>query len=62
MADYKPYDVVRLKDGRQATIVESFENEYIVDVGDSPENWDSFDIKGEDIEEIIWEDKGNVGE
>ena len=62
MADYKPYDVVRLKDGRQATIVESFENGYIVDVGDSLENWGSFDVKGEDIEEIIWEDKVNVGE
>ncbi len=50
----KQYDVVKLKDGRIATIVEMFETACIVDVGDSPENWETITVAKEDIEKEIW--------
>ena len=38
----KQFDTVLLKDGRMAAVMEAFENKvFIVDVGDSPEDWDT---------------------
>jgi hypothetical protein len=48
------YDTVLLKDGREAAIVETFENKvFIADVGDSPANWDTIDITIDDIERVL---------
>lgn len=50
----KQYDTVLLKDGREASIVESFENKvFIADVGDSPKDWETIDITINDIEKVI---------
>lgn len=50
----KQYDTVLLKDGREASIVEAFDNKaFIADVGDSPENWETIDITIDDIEKIL---------
>lgn len=50
----KQYDTVLLKDGREAAVVEVFENKYfIVDVGDSPKNWETIDVSIDDIEKVI---------
>lgn len=50
----KQYDTVLLKDGREAAVVEVFENKYfIVDVGDSPQNWETIDVSIDDIEKVI---------
>ena len=53
----KQYDNVKLKDGRKACIVEVFEQgvAYLVDIGDSPEAWETIDIKHEDIQAIFEE-------
>lgn len=50
----KQYDTVLLKDGREASIVEAFENKvFIADVGDSPKDWETIDITINDIEKVI---------
>ncbi len=50
----KQYDTVLLKDGRQAAIVEAFDNRvFIADVGDSPKDWDTIDITIDDIERVL---------
>ena len=51
-------DVVLLKDGREATIVEKFsEADFLADVGSSPEDWDTISVTLDDIVEIIWKYK-----
>lgn len=48
------YDTVLLKDGRMASIVESFDNKvFIADVGSSPKDWETIDITIDDIEKVI---------
>ena len=50
----KQYDTVLLKDGREASIMEAFENKaFIADVGSSPKDWETIDITIEDIEKVI---------
>ena len=50
----KQYDTVLLKDGRRACVVEEFENKvFIVDVGSSPKDWETIDVKIDDIEKVI---------
>ncbi len=50
----KQYDTVLLKDGREASIVEAFENKvFIADVGSSPKDWETIDTTIEDIEKVI---------
>lgn len=50
----KQYDTVLLKDGREASIVEAFENKvFIADVGSSQKDWETIDITIEDIEKVI---------
>ena len=48
------YDSVLLKDGRRAAIVEKFsETDFLADVGEWPEDWDTIDITIDDIESVI---------
>lgn len=50
----KQYCSVLLKDGRQAAIVEVFdETHFLADVGSSPEDWDTIDITMDDIETVV---------
>lgn len=50
----KQYDTVLLKDGREAAVVEAFENKvFLVDVGESPEDWETIDITIDDVEKVI---------
>lgn len=50
----KQYDTVLLKDGREAAIVEAFDNRaFIADVGSSPKDWETIDITIDDIERIL---------
>lgn len=52
--DIKLYDTILMKDGKEAVIVEILDDDtFIVDVGDNPQNWETFDIKLKDIEKII---------
>ncbi len=58
----KQYDTVLLRDGRVAAVVEAFDNQaFIVDVGSSPEDWETIDVTIDDIERVIPErDSGDV--
>lgn len=47
------YDVVKLKDGQTGTIVEIFEDACEIDVGDSPDTWETITIKKNDIERVM---------
>jgi hypothetical protein len=51
----KEFDRVLLKDGRKADVMEVFSNgSLIVDVGDSPENWETlYDKTVDDIDKVI---------
>lgn len=51
----KQYDKVILKDGRTATIVEILEDgvAYLVDVDLPGPDWDTIDIKYEDIYQVL---------
>ena len=50
----KQYDTIMLKDGRIAAVVEVFDNiEFLVDVGDTMEDWETISITINDIEKII---------
>ncbi len=52
------YDEVLLKDGREAAIVEKFsERDFLADVGDGPEDWDTIDVTIDDIEKVIRQNK-----
>lgn len=50
----KQYDVVKLKDARVVTILEIFETACEVDVGDSPEEWETTTADKKDIEKVIY--------
>lgn len=49
MKKYNQFDTVILKDGRVAAIVDFIGEYYIVDVGSSPEDWDTIEVREEDI-------------
>lgn len=50
----KQYDSVLLKDGRRAAVVEKWDDShFLVDVGNSPKDWDTIDITIHDIEKVI---------
>lgn len=54
----KEFDTVLLKDGREASIVEAFDNKvFIADVGDSPKDWETIDISIDDIDKVIYTPK-----
>lgn len=55
----KQYDTVLLKDGREAAIVEAFDNRnFIADVGSSPQEWETIDITIDDIEKVLHKSDG----
>lgn len=50
------YDGVDLKDGREATIVEVFdETHFLADVGSGPEDWDTIDITLDEIARVTYQ-------
>lgn len=50
----KQYDTVLLKDGREAAIVEAFENRaFIADVGDSSKDWETVSVTIDDIDKVL---------
>lgn len=50
----RQYDTVLLKDGREAAIVEVFDDRnFLADVGDSPVDWETISITLEQIECIV---------
>ena len=52
---YHLFDIVLLKDGREGAIVECFGNgeAFLVDVGSSPSDWETIDVKHADIEKVL---------
>mgnify|MGYP004515911355 CR=1 FL=1 len=51
--EIKQYCTVVLKDGREAAVVEIWDDtHFLVDVGDSPADWDTIDITIDDIERV----------
>ena len=49
------YDVVILKDGREAAIIEVFsDKDFLADVGDSPKNWDTISVTRDMIERVVY--------
>lgn len=55
MQQIEQYDSVMLKDGRRAAVVEVYgdQEEFDVDVGSSPADWDTITVKRDDIERVI---------
>lgn len=54
MEKIEMFDQVILKDGRKGAAVECFEQKlFLVDVGSSPEDWETITVKREDIVEVI---------
>ena len=52
------FDVVLLKDGQEATIVEKLsENDFLVDVGSSPKDWDTIFVTLDSIDKVVWKYK-----
>ena len=52
--DIKQYDTVLLKNGQIAAIVEVFSKEdFLVDIGDSPSDWETIMISIDDIEQVL---------
>lgn len=45
------YDEIKLKDGRSGTIVDKMGPDYVVEVGETPAEYDSILVKPEEIEE-----------
>ena len=57
----KQYDTVLLRDGREAAIVEAYENKsFIADVGNTPKDWETISITIDDIEKVIQSNKSRV--
>lgn len=53
--EVKEFDTVLLKDGRRASVMEMFpDGSLIVDVGSSPEDWETlYDKTTDDIERVL---------
>lgn len=50
----KQYDTVLLKDGRQGCVVEKWsETDFEVDIGSSPEDWETITISIDKIKKVI---------
>lgn len=49
------YDTVKLKDGRKGAVVEILgeDEEFLVDVGDSPVDWETISVSKEEIAQVI---------
>ncbi|MCI5901129.1 MAG: hypothetical protein MRZ74_01205 [Blautia sp.] len=54
MQEIKEFDRVLLKDGREADVMEAFDNKvFIVDVGSSPKDWETISVTIDDIEKVF---------
>ena len=52
------FDVVLLKEGREAAIVEVLDStHFLADVGDGPDDWDTISITIDDVNEISYHSK-----
>ena len=50
----KEFDTVLLKDGREGSVMEAFDNKvFIVDVGSSTEDWETISVTINEIEKVI---------
>lgn len=60
MEKIRQYDTVLLKDGRRAAVVEVYGDQDVfdVDVGSSPEDWDTITVKRDEIEKVIHDQEG----
>lgn len=48
------YDTILLTDGRKGCVVEKLsDTDFLVDVGSSPADWDTIDVKLKEIEKVI---------
>lgn len=52
----KEFDTVLLKDGRKGSVIEVFpDGSLIIDIGNSPENWETlYDKTVADVEKVIY--------
>ena len=51
---YPRHDTVRLKDERTGVVVEVFDDqEVLMDVGSSPEDWETVSVTRDEIESVI---------
>ena len=59
---YEQYDTIILKDGRVGCIVDiSGDVGYVVDVGDSPKDWETIAIRKEDVQGLADKKKCKKG-
>lgn len=50
----KEFDTVLLKDGREASVMEAFDDKaFIVDVGSSPVDWETISVTIDQVEKVI---------
>ena len=47
---YRQFDEIKLKDGRQGTIVDTMGPDYVVDIGEDESEFDTIIVKPEEIE------------
>lgn len=60
MLEIRLYDEIELKNGQTGCVVDRFgeqdsgdEDLFVVDIGDSPKNWETIDVKRKDIARVI---------
>ena len=50
----KLYDEIMLKDGREAVVIEVLsENNFLVDVGSSPSDWETISVTRDEIKKVL---------
>ena len=49
---HAPYSKIELRDGRTGYIVDTLGPDYIVDVGESAEDWDTIIVKEDEIVKV----------
>lgn len=53
MMEIKQFDEVLLKDGRKGTVVDQMGPDYVVDIGETEEDFDTIIAKPEEIEKKL---------
>nr|DAU50097.1 MAG TPA: hypothetical protein [Caudoviricetes sp.] len=51
--EYQIFDKVKLKDGRDGTIIDKMGPDFVVDVGQTDEEYDTILVKPEEIEDRV---------
>ncbi|MFD2116353.1 hypothetical protein ACFSTH_08290 [Paenibacillus yanchengensis] len=51
----KQYDVIILRDDRKGCVVEILgeQDVFIIDIGSSPEDWETIEVRRDEIEKVI---------